>query len=209
MLLWPQWKGLTSNSLYACISVYQQGSCAAPESAVPLSSGALSSNVADTRGCGSMTSPWSIKMAAGQKVTLTLTDYSWSSNTDGSECRPYAYISEKSVGVNQTICGGSERERHLYTSTSDHVVIQTAPANVRNAAFLIRYSGMYVKVLDDLAKGLKQEENIQTIFVLVEMLISQFLRKSVHHIETVDHIEIVYRFLSPNTYKMHCFNGYS
>ncbi len=88
-----------------------------------------------------MTSPWSIRMAAGQRVSVTLRDYGWRKNDFGSSCTPYAYIVEKVVGVNQTICGGSERERHVYTSTSDHVLIQIPVQRLRTSHFVLWFEG--------------------------------------------------------------------
>ncbi len=106
-------------------------------------SGALSSDVADKTGCGALPSPWSIKMAAGQKVTLTLSDYGWEQAAGDIGCRPYAYVVERSAGVNETICGGQERERQVYTSRSDHVLIQILPRETRQSHFLLWYQGTY------------------------------------------------------------------
>ncbi len=88
-----------------------------------------------------MRSPWSIRMVPGQSLVVTLTDYGWGTARGGSLCTPYAYIAERSVGVNQAVCGGDERERQVYTSTSDHVLIQIAPASTRTSEFLLRLTG--------------------------------------------------------------------
>ncbi len=83
-------------------------------------------------------------MTAGQKIQITLADYGWKSAEHvSSACRPYAYIVESSAGVNQTICGGSERERHVYTSTSDHVLIQISPYGTRQANFVLWFEGKH------------------------------------------------------------------
>ncbi len=118
-----------------------QGRSCVQESPIDSNHGVLSSTVTDNTGCGSLTSPWSIKMAAGQRVSITLTDFGWTRHGGHSQCRPYAYIVEKSVGVNQTICGGSERERHVYTSTSNHVFIQIVPHELRETQFLLWFDG--------------------------------------------------------------------
>ncbi len=126
------------------LSVPQGRSCT-QESPVDSNHGVLSSIVTDDTGCGSLTSPWSIKMATGQRVSIRFTDFGWSGNSGDTRCTPYAYIVEKSVGVNQTICGDSERERHVYTSTSDHVLIQIVPQDLRGAQFMLWFDGVYHK----------------------------------------------------------------
>ncbi len=80
-------------------------------------------------------------MTAGQKLSVTLADYGWKSADEVSTCRPYAYIIEKSVGRNQTICAGNERERHVYTSTSDEVLIQIVPYSTRHTQFVLWFDG--------------------------------------------------------------------
>ncbi len=103
--------------------------------------GVFSSAISVASGCGSVTSPWSVKMAAGQKLSLTLIDYGWGQQLGDSRCRPLAYITENVKGINKTVCGGNERERHVYTSTTNHVVVQVAPSPLRTSEFLIRYHG--------------------------------------------------------------------
>ncbi len=80
-------------------------------------------------------------MAAGQKVSITLIDYGWGTVTGDTRCQPYAYVGEKTVGVNQTVCGNGERQRHVYTSTSNHVLVQIVPGRARETQFLIRFEG--------------------------------------------------------------------
>ncbi len=82
-------------------------------------------------------------MAAGQRLSVTLTDYGWgSAATQGHQrCIPYAYITEKATGGNQTICGGNDRERHVYTSTTNNVLIQTAPQENGRSPFLLHFIG--------------------------------------------------------------------
>ncbi len=81
-------------------------------------------------------------MTAGQKLSITLTDFGWGRiSAWNEECKAYAYIVEKSVGVNQTVCGGSEKEKYVYTSTSDHVIIQIVPSRARDSEFLFRFAG--------------------------------------------------------------------
>ena len=128
---------------FMLLVVSRQTNCRPENSVIDSTSGALSSEVADTTGCGAVPSPWSIRMAAGQKVTLTLSDYGWGQAAGDMGCRPYAYVVEKAVGVNETICGGQERERQVFTSTSDHVLIQMLPRETRQSHFLLWYEGTY------------------------------------------------------------------
>ena len=142
------YSGVTSHYNKVCyttpsVTVPRHTQCRSETLVTDSTSGALSSKVADTTGCGALPSPWSIKMAAGQKVTLTLSDYGWGQAAGDMGCRPYAYVVEKAVGVNETICGGQERERQVYTSTSDHVLIQILPRETRQSHFLLWYDGTY------------------------------------------------------------------
>ncbi len=126
-------------------SVYHKDRCTGPEVSVPAGQGVLSSSVSDSTGCGSMASPWSIKLAPGQRLSLSLVDFGWGDHSSGgvgqNRCDPYAYVVEKAVAVNQSVCGGGDRQRHVYTSTSSHVLIQTVPARHRNAEFLLYFTG--------------------------------------------------------------------
>ncbi len=125
-------------------SVLQGSHCTDNEEAITSHVGVISSAVADSTGCGSMRSPWSVKMAAGQRLSVTLTDYGWGSaaTQEHQRCVAYAYITEKATGANQTICGGSERRRQIYTSTTNHVLIQIVPQENGRAQFLLHFTGI-------------------------------------------------------------------
>lgn len=138
---------------------------------LPSASGYLSSLVTMETGRGSPGCPWVVAAAAGQTVTMTLTDFSAPSNSSanlrstaagdvysdaGSQlCVIYAEIKEKRgeggpAGAQQQrvglVCGGESRQKVVYASTvttnSELLVIVYAATVVANPAyFLIKYEG--------------------------------------------------------------------
>nr|UCK81581.1 Gal-binding and CUB domains containing receptor 14 [Arenicola marina] len=104
-------------------------------------SGTLASHVADELRCGDLDNPWVIDTSPGQLVRVSMSNFGWQEDNEGKACQSYAYISEPSLGVNQTVCGGRGRERQVYMSSSSHVVLQFIPVNQRElkAEFLLHY----------------------------------------------------------------------
>ena len=99
-------------------------------------------------GCGSGACPWLIEAQAGQKINITLLDFSdkskltrntWVPNT----CNRFGVIKEDAAPSDTPICKGQERERHLYTSVSHSVEIHVVSPEVLTQAgqFLLYYQG--------------------------------------------------------------------
>ncbi len=115
---------------------------------MPRSQGFLSSQVTDDTGCGSIRHPWVIEVSSGQRVKITLIDFSGSEHSpyaqESGSCNAYGYISEANSGINSSICGGLARERELYTSSSNLVQIQITLLEARGngGQFLLKYDGM-------------------------------------------------------------------
>ena len=108
--------------------------------------GIISSQVTDTKGCGTSRSPWIISANPGQTIQLTLTDFSASKHSSNLISCPivYGFIREKAIGINETICGGKDREMALYTSKTNKVIIYILARNKRNSGhFLIKYQGLF------------------------------------------------------------------
>lgn len=122
--------------------------------------GYLSSYVAQQTGCGSVDSPWSLEVARGQTITLTLLDFSYyrSQTAGGAEinvCFVYATIREGSSQVAQTVCGhrGNRIER-IFISSSNSVEIRLVVSSLAKAStdanghFLIKYTGKFFYIQD-------------------------------------------------------------
>ena len=100
----------------------------------------------DSNGCGTSRSPWIISANPGQTIQLTLTDF-WASKQSSNliSCPVvYGFILEKAIGINETICGGKDREMALYTSKTNKVIIRILGRNKRNnGQFVIKYRGLF------------------------------------------------------------------
>ena len=108
----------------------------------------ISSQSADTKGCGSSNSPWIISAKPGQTINISIVDFSAESTKSNMVTCPavYGYIRERALGINHTICGGRHREGALYTSKTNTVEIQILSRNTRgDRNFLLKYSGSTVQ----------------------------------------------------------------
>ena len=116
--------------------------------------GMISSQSADTKGCGSSNSPWIISAKPGQTINISIVDFSAESTKSNMVTCPavYGYIRERALGINHTICGGRHREGALYTSKTNTVEIQILSRNTRgDKHFLLKYLGTTNIVLIDVA----------------------------------------------------------
>ena len=106
--------------------------------------GYLSSYIAHTRKCGSVSSPWIISADPGQIIQLELIDFAnYEHASDVISCHSvYGFVLERSLGINQTICGGGQRQMALYTSKTNLVEIQFLKSDKREAGeFMVKYQG--------------------------------------------------------------------
>ncbi|KAK2139863.1 hypothetical protein LSH36_1584g00039, partial [Paralvinella palmiformis] len=104
-----------------------------------------SSYIVHTKGCGLQRNPWIISANPGQTIQLNLIDFSTNPQSSNLvSCRSvYGFIIEKSLGINQTICGGRHREMALYTSKTNSIQIHLVKNNKENnGEFLIKYKVM-------------------------------------------------------------------
>ena len=133
-------------------------------------SGLLSSQVTELTGCGTADWPWLIEARDGQRINITLHDFSreaLSSGHLGSDawagfakqqsrtCKVYATIRDGSVGRSTTICGDQAPATHVFLSTTSRVeirLLQPAAAKLtskvkatspdpQTSYFLLRYQG--------------------------------------------------------------------
>ncbi len=122
---------------------------------VPGPLGYLSSTVTEETACGSVSSPWRIDALPGQRINITLMDFSadiTDSNIGGQGsfttremCIRYGVITEGGMtsdsGMRMAICRGTIRTRHLYQSRSNSVVIYFSQDRDGKTAgnFLLKY----------------------------------------------------------------------
>nr|UCK81589.1 Gal-binding and CUB domains containing protein 1 [Arenicola marina] len=107
--------------------------------------GTLASHVTDDTGCGRLSTPWVLRTSPGQRVQISITDFGWTDDSQAltqPKCQRYGYISEPGLSVNQTLCGGLNRQRQIHLSSANNVIIQLIPVQKREwkSAFLLEYS---------------------------------------------------------------------
>ena len=117
--------------------------------------GYLSSLITSATGHGSIHCPWIIRVPSGQRLNITLMDYSLPvrihanelAPTYGSQayCHKYAVIQER-VGTTKraVVCGGDGVQRSVYMSAGNvveiHLMRYTTPKKF--AHFLLQYEGI-------------------------------------------------------------------
>ena len=106
--------------------VEEDRSCSVTVSSNPLH--ITSATSAFQLGCGTNTQPWALEAPAGQRIEVSLLDFTKGRSVEGQDltsirtnCVQYGYIVEKSARQNVSICGGdgSKRQRTVYTSTTN------------------------------------------------------------------------------------------
>ena len=112
-------------------------------------SGYIASVVTEESGCGAENVPWVIEAKPGQRINLTLYDFSRVDQNGAAITRPsrgcvmYAYVRDETSQERHSLCAGGERERHVFTSLSNqvnvHLVKSHFPEGKRN--FMIYYEG--------------------------------------------------------------------
>lgn len=112
------------------------------------SQGLLANLVTQAEGCGGERKPWVITVHRGQVISITLLDFNVNNYKQNSEtkCEVYARISEQlpQKARNVTVCGGSTRQKAVYTSTTNRVEVAVITNEARAAAvpyFLLKYEG--------------------------------------------------------------------
>ncbi len=124
----------------------------------PHGGGYLSSYISDETGCGSKETPYRIKLMQGQRVNITLMDFSLAnrqnnhnSGIQGSsplKCESYGSVSEPHSGRIIDICGGHRREETIFLSDGNFVEIYfKRRSNSDGGHFVLRYDGKIISVL--------------------------------------------------------------
>ena len=110
-------------------------------------SGYLANAITDATGVGSTSCPWKISMSPGQRINITLYDFSRplltekrNINSRSSPCVRYAIIREQTMSVhNIPICGEKRRIRPVYISTGSTVDVSITRRS--NQQFVLEYKG--------------------------------------------------------------------
>ena len=119
------------------------------------SSSSTSSDVNSVSSCGSKSHPWRLEAAAGQRINISLLDFTVMSMSatdrprDRVTCRQYGYVLETLNKRNVSVCGegGAElRQSHVHMSDSNNVKIvqDHAPSSTQHAGqnYLLRVEGL-------------------------------------------------------------------
>ena len=118
------------------------------------SSSSTSSDVNSVSSCGSKSHPWRLEAAAGQRINISLLDFTAMSMSatdrprDLVTCRQYGYVLETLNKRNVSVCGGGGaelRHSHVHMSDSNNVkIVQAQPmaeSQQFQQNFLIRTEG--------------------------------------------------------------------
>ena len=116
------------------------------------SSSSSSSSDSAVSSCGSKSHPWRLEAAAGQRINISLLDFTAAMSMSAAErprdrdrvtCRQYGYVLEKWNKRNVSVCGEELRQSHVYISHSNNVqIVQNTPPPDTRQSFLIRVQGM-------------------------------------------------------------------
>ena len=98
-----------------------------------------SSDVNSVSSCGSKSHPWRLEAAAGQRINISLLDFTDRRPRDRVTCRQYGYVLEKLNKRNVSVCGAELRQSHVYISDSNNLRIVHTPNSEQN--FLIKVEG--------------------------------------------------------------------
>ena len=124
-------------------------SCGSGTARVTDTSGYLSSHVTSVVGVGAHSCPWEISLSPGQRVNLTLYDFSSAAayREQGEEadtrCIKVGRIYEGSSSKQLLLCDMDERIRVEYLSTSSTVTVEMFhnPDVQSDLKFLLKYQG--------------------------------------------------------------------
>ncbi len=130
--------------------------CQGEPSIVDQPGGFLASVVTDDSGCGGTQSPWILNAQPGQRINLTLIDFSTLSPGNGSVsprykdnqfCRVLFTVKDEATSRSVNVCGGDSRKKHGHLSLGHQVEIRILGGqNQENQVyFLIQFDGKTTK----------------------------------------------------------------
>ena len=132
------------------VHIPNKGRCISQEKVlVKKKPGYIASRTSKQTSCGKHGSPWILESKPGQRINITLDDFSWENTTDNigpMKCGiKYGYILDMESDDVISICGGGRnRQEHIYLSKGNSVQIVLESAVLDNSYFLIKYEGIYI-----------------------------------------------------------------
>jgi hypothetical protein len=120
--------------------------------------GYIASALSYTTWCGTSDTPWLIEALPGQRVNLTLLDFSvhppggvgadYSDSFNGIEvCQKYAVVREEIPERSTILCGGRARE-HTYTSNGNVVRLGVEARSGAQHHFVVKFEGSCLYAID-------------------------------------------------------------
>ena len=132
-------------------------------------------------GCGTGTASWRLQVLPGQRINITLVDFSWAAVPSGSgtsatrlsssggpattvsvsataavafpvDCRVYAVVREMPETVGVTVCGGETRAKTIFVSRSHSVDLQLINEADRSKSMPSKNNYAFVFVYEGLNK---------------------------------------------------------
>ena len=119
---------------------------------IQTSAGFLASSVTQQTGCGSASCPWRLEALPGQRINLTLYDFSKTETerkgrfyTGDPTCTLYASVTDRVADSSHRVCRGKQRVRHLLLANSHslEVTIGDFTGDSDMSHFLIQFDGKY------------------------------------------------------------------
>ena len=101
--------------------------------------------------CGSKSHPWRLEAPVGQRINISLLDFTGTPRDRDVTCRQYGYVVEKSNKKNVSICAAAtvggvnlQRESAVYTSDTNSVdIVLVTGTNADNYNFLVKLNGRH------------------------------------------------------------------
>ena len=127
------------------IVLSEERKCTSPKlNEASTSAGFLSSSMALKTGCGQHSTPYVLEGKSGQKLNISLLDFSWKDNEtdDPSQCASYGYILDTESDDVTTICGNTRRQKHIYISAGHSVQILLESSQLEDNKFIIGFKGI-------------------------------------------------------------------
>ena len=111
------------------------------------SPGYIANLITAETGHGSSSCPWLITVRPGQRINVTLLDFAVTGNlgrTGSHVCVRYGNLRETTKGsIDVTICGGEKRERLVYMSEGNSLMVEVMNTNLlqERPYFILKYEG--------------------------------------------------------------------
>ena len=113
--------------------------------------GYLSSYITRQTGCGNADHPWMLKAEIGQRINITLIDFTSNQNTlsgvNSNVCMVYATIRESDSAITHTVCGGKgHKVIPVFMSASNKVEVKIVSkpkqTDSNDGHFLLKFKGI-------------------------------------------------------------------